>query len=69
LIGGSLLEPSGTQNVEAYNLYLQAKSIFLHANERPEYELVVVYLRRALNADPQFANAWALLSDALSLED
>jgi TolB-like protein len=65
LMGRSVLESTGTQNVEAYDLYLQATSIYMHANERAENERVIDYLHRALNADPQFANAWALLSGAL----
>ena len=65
LMGGSLPESTGTQNIEAYNLYLQARSMLRHANEPADYERVVEYLRRAVDADPQFANAWALLSRAL----
>jgi TolB-like protein/Flp pilus assembly protein TadD len=65
LFGGSLPESAGTQNIEAYNLYLQAISMSRHAHDRTDYERVVEYLRRAVDADPQFANAWAELSGAL----
>jgi TolB-like protein len=65
LMGGSLPESTGTQNIEAYNLFLQARSMFRHANEPADYERIAEYLRRAVDADPQFANAWALLSRAL----
>jgi TolB-like protein len=68
LIGRALPESAGTQNVEAYNLYLQARSIYIRANTRSEYEKVLEYLRKAIDADPQFAKAWALLSTALAVQ-
>jgi TolB-like protein len=68
LIGGSLQGSTGTQNVEAYNLVLQATSMRRRANERVEYERAVEYARKAVDADPQFADAWAALSDTLVSE-
>jgi TolB-like protein len=68
LMGGAVPESTGTHNVEAYNLYLQARSIYMHVNERAENERIIDYLHRALNADSRFANAWALLSGVLVLE-
>ena len=61
-------EHAGTKSVDAYNLYLQASSIYLRANVQTDYENVVEYLHEALKADPQFSNAWALLSTAVSLQ-
>jgi tetratricopeptide (TPR) repeat protein len=68
LIGGSLPASTGTQNVEAYNLVLQATSMGRRAHERAEYERAVEYARRAIDADPQFADAWAELSSLLADE-
>jgi TolB-like protein len=65
LMGQSLSESAGTQNTEAYNLFLQGKSIWRHANETVDFERVAGYLRKAIDADPQFADAWALRSRAL----
>jgi len=56
----------GTQNVEAYNRYLQARSIYEHYSGEPELRIAIAYLRQALDADPTYANAWALLSNSLS---
>jgi TolB-like protein len=66
LMGGPLPESAGTQNVEAYNLYLQARAIHMQAKSQSDYEKEIEYLRKAIAADPQFANAWALLSTVLS---
>jgi adenylate cyclase len=68
LLGGSLRQLSGTKNVEAYNLYLLAQSFYGRSNSRSDYEKVIEYLHEALKTDPQFANAWALLSAAVSLQ-
>jgi TolB-like protein len=68
LMGGALPESAGTQNVEAYNLYLQSRAIYVRANTGLDYEKVVEYLRKVIDADPQFANAWALLSAALAAQ-
>jgi TolB-like protein/tetratricopeptide (TPR) repeat protein len=64
LMGRSLPESIGTQNVEAYNMFLQARSMYRNAHERADLERVPEYLRKAVDADPQFADAWALLSRA-----
>jgi TolB-like protein/Tfp pilus assembly protein PilF len=66
LMGEPLPDTAGTENVEAYNLYLQATAMHHHAKERSDHENVVSYLRKALTLDPEFANAWAVLSNALS---
>ncbi len=65
LMAGIVPDSTGTQNVEAYNLYLQAKSINVHANEPADREKAVEYLRRSLQIDPKFANAWASLAASL----
>jgi TolB-like protein/Tfp pilus assembly protein PilF len=68
LMGGTLPESAGTQNVEAYNLYLQSRAIHLRAKSRSDFEKEVEYLRKAIDADPRFANAWASLATALSVQ-
>jgi TolB-like protein/Flp pilus assembly protein TadD len=68
LMGGSLPETTGAQNIEAFNLFLQARSMWRQANEPAAFKRVVEYLRRVVDADPQFADAWALLSRALLAE-
>jgi TolB-like protein/cytochrome c-type biogenesis protein CcmH/NrfG len=63
LLGGSLPNATGTQNAEAYNWYLRAKS------SRRDYDSDMVsaveYLRKAVAADPNYADAWALLAGTL----
>ena len=66
LLGGALPASTGTENVEAYNLYLQARSIHQHVKGESDSRNVVAHLRQALKLDPAYAAAWALLSDALS---
>jgi TolB-like protein/Flp pilus assembly protein TadD len=68
LMGGSLPQSTGTQNVAAYNLHLQAKSIFDHATKREDYEVAIEYLHQAINADPHYARPWALIAGALCAE-
>jgi len=66
LLRGSTSTPTGTRNLEAYNLYLQAHAIYEHGDTAPEYKTAIEYMRRAVEADPDYAQAWAQLSDALS---
>jgi adenylate cyclase len=67
LLESSITKSAGTENIEAYNFYLQARSIYLRANTQSDYQNVVEYLHRALLVDPKFANAWASLSIALAV--
>jgi TolB-like protein len=68
LMGGSLPVSTGTQDGEAYNLFLQARSMLRRVHGGADHKRVVEYTRRAVDADPQFASAWALLSIALASE-
>jgi hypothetical protein len=68
LIEGSMPKTARTANTEAYNLYLRAQSIFLRENTKTDDETVVDYLRKVLDADPKFVDAWEELSEALSVE-
>jgi hypothetical protein len=61
LASNPVVDISGTHNVDAYNLFLQARSIFLRAHDKSGFATVEAYLRQSIAADPQFAKAWALL--------
>jgi adenylate cyclase len=62
------IEKRGTQNVEAYNLYLLARQYWVtgnHGDIRRE-ERVMRICSRAVEIDPHYAQAWALLAMAQS---
>jgi adenylate cyclase len=56
----------GTDNAEAYNLYLMARSYYLIGNEGDprRNEAIERLCRRAVEMDPDYAQAWALLAAA-----
>ena len=58
--GAATRMPGGTQNVEAYDLMLRAKSLI----RRHDPERAVALLKRATALDTQFALAWNVLSNA-----
>jgi adenylate cyclase len=64
LLEGTMPSAIGTQDMEAYTLYVQARSIFVRAGTQAEWEKVVDYLQEAIKLDPSFAPAWAWLSRA-----
>ncbi len=51
-----------TESVEAYTLYLHGRFIGDRALWNNQYDAAIKYVQRALDADPQFALAWAWLS-------
>jgi len=62
------LQQRGTQNAEAYNLYLLARQYWLtgnHGDARREQRVMRI-CGRAVELDPQYAEAWALLAIAQS---
>ncbi|HEY8434664.1 MAG TPA: TIR domain-containing protein [Sphingomicrobium sp.] len=62
------IERRGTLNAEAYNLYLLARQYWVtgnHGDARRE-ERVMRICSRAVEIDPQYADAWALLAIAQS---
>ncbi|HET9459288.1 MAG TPA: TIR domain-containing protein [Sphingomicrobium sp.] len=62
------IEQRGTGNVEAYNLYLMARNYWVtgnHGDPRRE-ERVMRICKRAVELDPNYAQAWALLAIAQS---
>jgi adenylate cyclase len=60
------IEQRGTDNVEAYNLYLMARSYVLAGNDGDprNYEAIERLCGRAVDIDPGYAQAWALLAVA-----
>lgn len=62
------MEQRGTTNVEAYNLYLLARQYWITGNigDRRREQRVMRICGRAVELDPNYAQAWALLSIAQS---
>jgi adenylate cyclase len=58
------IERRGTDNVEAYDLYLMARSYYLTANvgDPRQQEAIERLSRRAVEIDPAYAQAWGLLA-------
>ncbi len=52
-----------TENVEAYDLYLQARN-FLTSETKAEYQTAVELYKEALSLDPGFKLAWIKLAEA-----
>jgi adenylate cyclase len=55
------IETRGTQNPEAYKLYLMARQYLFTGNERHR-PIIVRLCERATEIDPHYAPAWALLA-------
>ncbi|MHB8528039.1 MAG: TIR domain-containing protein [Caulobacteraceae bacterium] len=60
------IERRGTTNVDAYNLYLMARQYFVSGNRGDirGLEAIVRLCQRAIEIDPQYARAWALMARA-----
>lgn len=60
------IEQRGTDNAEAYNLYLMARQHWAAGNDGDwdREELIIRICERAVDIDPNYANAWALMSIA-----
>ncbi len=60
------IEQRGTDNADAYNLYLMARSYFLAGtlDDPRQCEAMERLTRRAVDLDPRYAQAWALLATA-----
>jgi adenylate cyclase len=60
------IERRGTDNVDAYNLYLMARQFFVGGNRGDQRagEAIVRICQRATEIDPRYARAWALIADA-----
>jgi adenylate cyclase len=55
------IEQRSTTNPQAYKLYLMARQFSLMANTRHR-EIIIRLCRRAVELDPNYARAWALLA-------
>ena len=60
------IEQRGTSSVEAYNLYLMARQMWISGNygDVRRDEIVIRTAQRAIELDPSYAAAWALLAIA-----
>jgi adenylate cyclase len=58
------IEQRGTENVEAYNLYLMARQAYVTGYEADarRTEAIIRLCRRAIEIDPTYSRAWALLA-------
>ena len=63
LLGTTSVTRSGPVDPEAYNLALQGR-FFFDRRSRKDVERAVEYFRRSLERDPDYAPAWAGLSEA-----
>jgi len=59
-LAGSVPEPGGTKNPEAYNSYLQAQ-YFSHVRSKEGLDKAAAYYDQAKRLDPGYALAWAML--------
>jgi TolB-like protein len=65
-VGETSRARGGTTDIDAYDLYLQARKLFLEGGRRSSLRATEL-LREALRRDPQFVRAWSLMSQAASL--
>jgi len=58
------IERRGTDNVEAYNLYLMARQCYItgHEADSRRAEAIIRLCNRAIEIDPKYSRAWALMA-------
>jgi adenylate cyclase len=58
------IEQRGTDNVEAYNLYLMARQSYItgHEADARRAEAIIRLCSRAVEIDPKYSRAWALMA-------
>ena len=58
------IEQRGTENVEAYNLYLMARQSYVtgHEADARRSETIIRLCNRAVEIDPRYSRAWALMA-------
>src|ERR1700686_46986 len=58
------IEQRGTDNVEAYNLYLMARQSYItgHEADARRAEAIIRLCSRAVEIDPRYSRAWALMA-------
>jgi serine/threonine-protein kinase len=64
----SALKVTTPKNTEAYTLYLQGRAINRNAGNKAQFDSAAEYMRKAIKADPTFAEAWAWLAQVLGNE-
>jgi TolB-like protein len=62
LVGGEITREAPTENMEAYDYYLQGRKIFLSRNNRRDSIATIELFERAVALDPAFAEGWANLA-------
>jgi len=62
LADSGALKVKTPKNTEAYTLYLQGRAINRSAGSNAEIDSAAEYMRKAIKADPAFAEAWAWLA-------
>jgi TolB-like protein len=68
LANSSVLKMTTPKNTEAYTLYLQGRAINRVAGNKAQRDSAAEYMRKAIKADPTFADAWAGLAMSLVAE-
>jgi adenylate cyclase len=68
LAESSALKVTTPKNTEAYTLYLQGRAINRNAGNKAQFDSAAEYMRKAIKADPTFAEAWAWLANVLANE-
>ena len=60
------IEKHGTENLDAYNLFLLARRTYVTslAGDARRTEAIIRLCRRAVEIDPNYADAWALIANA-----
>ena len=60
------IEKHGTENLDAYNLFLLARRTYVTslAGDARQTEAIIRLCRRAVEMDPNYADAWALIATA-----
>jgi adenylate cyclase len=58
------IQQRGTENIEAYNLFLMARQLYVtgHEGDAQRAEGIVRLCRHATEIDPNYARAWALMA-------
>jgi TolB-like protein/Flp pilus assembly protein TadD len=68
LMDSSALKVPTPKNTEAYTLYLQGRAINRNAGSKAQLDSAAEYMRKAIKADPTFAEAWVWLANVLGNE-
>ena len=67
LMGGTASREGGSQNAEAYELYLRAANA-RNQNTRSSLDAAIEYLKQAIELEPSYGLAWSLMAEAILLK-